>query len=268
MPIGNCKMCLHDKPLVQSHLMARGLYDYCRTADSEPIKMGAGIIMQTSRQTKDYLLCGQCEDVLNKGGENWILPKLATIEKSFPLYEMLSRVTPVFDEGDLRVYNTALIPEVAADKIAHFAVGMFWKASVHSWLGGETDPRIELGPYSEALRRFLLGHTTFPENVALLVEIVPPSAASIGILDPCERVCDQWHTFFCYVPGILFALSVGKQLSEEIRTGCFVGNSNHPLLVSNNIHEKLEGLLKEKYFSTPKSRQLQAAMEAQRRRRR
>ncbi len=266
MPIGNCKMCLKDKQLVQSHLMARGLYDYCRAADSEPIKMGAGIIMQTSRQTKDYLLCGECEDLLNKGGENWILPKLATIEKSFPLYEMLSIATPAFDEGEFRAYNAAQIPEIAVDKIAHFAVGMFWKASVHSWLGGEANPRIELGPYSEALRKFLVGLTSFPENVALLVEIVPPSAASIGILDPCERVRDQWHTFFCYVPGVLFALSVGKQLSEEVRVGCFAGNSNHPLLVSNDIHEKLDGLLKKKYFSTPKSRKLQATLNARKKR--
>jgi len=246
--------------------MARGLYDLCRSADSEPVKVASTIVMPTSRQTKDYQFCVECEDVLNKGGESWVLPRLATNDKNFPLYETLLRATPVFDEGDLQAYYAAAIPEIAVDKIMHFALGMFWKASVHSWRGGETKSRIELGPVSEALRRFLLDQGPFPENIALMVEVVPPSAASILFLDPCEREYHQWRTFFCYVPGILFALSVGEYISEALKTGCFVANPHHPIVVSNNIHDKLEDLLKRKYFSTRKSEKLQATLEARKNR--
>ena len=67
MPIGKCRMCLHEKTLVRSHLMPAALYDYCRKGEHRPIKVGGGFVMPTDRQTQDYLLCEDCEDVLNTG---------------------------------------------------------------------------------------------------------------------------------------------------------------------------------------------------------
>lgn len=68
MPIGKCKMCLQEKALVKSHLMPSALYDYCRKGEHRPIKVGGGFVIPTDRQTQDYLLCTDCEDVLNSGG--------------------------------------------------------------------------------------------------------------------------------------------------------------------------------------------------------
>ena len=135
MPIGKCKMCLHEKMLVRSHLMPAALYDYCRKGEHRPIKVGMGFVVPTDRQTQDYLLCEDCEDVLNSGGERWILDKLATWERTFPLYDVLTKVPPLFDEDGMVVYLAGQNPEIAVEKLTHFALGLFWKASVHSWMG-------------------------------------------------------------------------------------------------------------------------------------
>lgn len=172
-------MCLSEKQLVRSHLMSSFVYDYCRKGKHSPIKVGGGIILPTDRQTKDYLLCQECEDVLNRGGEGWIADKLATWERTFPLYDILTEQKPSFDEDGGAVYLAAENPEIKVDKLAHFALGLFWKASVHSWSGSGTSPRIELGPYSDKIRRWLRGESEFPEHVFLLVVVEKPSNAQI-----------------------------------------------------------------------------------------
>lgn len=148
MAIGACKMCRRQKNLMSSHLMPAALYDYCRKGEHRPIKVGGGFVLPTDRQTQDYLLCEACEHVLSKGGEEWIANKLATWERHFPFYDLLTRTPPLFDEDGMTVYLAAQNPEIDVMKITHFALGLFWKASVHSWKKGSTEPRIELGPYS------------------------------------------------------------------------------------------------------------------------
>src|SRR6266850_1626361 len=89
--MSQCSLCLEDKELVKSHLIPRAMYDYCRTADSEPVLMTTEVMMQTSRQLQDHLLCKLCEDVLNVGGEQWLLPLLARIDQTFPLLGIVEK---------------------------------------------------------------------------------------------------------------------------------------------------------------------------------
>src|SRR5579859_3058254 len=147
-----CALCLESKKLVSSHLIPQAIYDFCRTKDSEPIFMSAKVVMPSSRQAQHPLLCRACEEALNKEGENWLVPRLATMDKKFPLLDLLEHNQPDVKpdiEGDLTAYVAARNPAIEINKIIHFAMGVFWKASIHSWEGGKSDPRIELGPYGE-----------------------------------------------------------------------------------------------------------------------
>lgn len=144
MPLGKCKMCLKEKALVSSHLMPAALYDYCRKEEHRPIKVGDGFVIPTDRKTQDYLLCQECEDLLNKGGEKWIADKLATWERSFPLYDLLTKVPPEFDEDGMIVYSAAKNSDIEVNKLEHFALGLFWKAAVHSWRGSTRNPRMPI----------------------------------------------------------------------------------------------------------------------------
>jgi hypothetical protein len=193
-------MCLQQKILVKSHLMPAALYDYCRKGEHRPIKVGGGFVIPTDRQTQDYLLCDNCEDLLNNGGERWILSKLATWERTFPLYDLLTKIPPLFDEDGMVAYLAAQNPEIEVEKLTHFALGLFWKASVHSWKGGTTDPRIDLGPYSEEIRKWLRGQNVFPKNVYLIVVMEKPQKAQITMNDPYEGVRQGWRTHFFHVP--------------------------------------------------------------------
>jgi len=71
-----------------------------------------------------------------------------------------------------RAYAAVRNPEIKPDKLIHFALGMFWKASVHSWKGGVREPLIDVGPYRETVRKFVRGEIPFPERMALTIGAV------------------------------------------------------------------------------------------------
>jgi hypothetical protein len=149
MPVQKCPMCLEMKDVMSSHLIPAALYDYCRAGDERPVRIGDGVVMQTDRQVQAPLLCSSCEQVLNRGGETWANSKFARLGGNFPLYEMITAVTPVVPN----LYPTASNPLIDREKLTHFALGIFWKASVHSWRGRDKTPLIGLGPYSDSIRK-------------------------------------------------------------------------------------------------------------------
>jgi len=258
MPLGKCRMCLHDKVLVKSHLMPAALYDYCRKGEHRPIKVGGGFVIPTDRQTQDYLLCEDCEGVLNDGGERWILDKLATWERTFPLYDVLTKVAPLFDEDGMVVYLAAQNPEIEVEKLTHFALGLFWKASVHSWREDTTYPRIDLGPYSEEIRKWLRGQNGFPKYVYPVVVIEKPQRAQITMNDPYEGIRQGWRTHFVHVPGVLFMMALGKTVDDSVRA-LAITNAGNPINVSDALTDDFEKLMVE---TLRKSRKTQAYLRA------
>jgi hypothetical protein len=98
-----CRLCTEDKPLCESHLMSSGIYKYCYSDDSPPVMFNSRIMMQTNREVKDRLLCFDCEQRLNRGGENWLVPLLARVDGTFPICDYLLKATPLFDEPDFKL---------------------------------------------------------------------------------------------------------------------------------------------------------------------
>jgi hypothetical protein len=206
-----CPLCLEDKELVSSHLIPRAMYDYCRTPDSEPVLMTSRVVMQTSRQLQHRLLCQDCEDVLNKGGENWLLPLLATMDKKFPLLDIIEQFEPDVVDGELRTYAASRNPAIKIDKLIHFMMGVFWKASIHSWEGGSKTPRIEFGPYGERVRTFLREETPFPENMGLVLNVLPREKALVSFSLPYRNPMHECHGFTFHIPGVLCCVECGKK---------------------------------------------------------
>ena len=238
--------------------MPAAVYDYCRKGKHSPIKVGEGFVVPTDRQTQDYLLCEDCEDVLNKGGERWILDKLTTWERSFPLYDLLTKASPLFDEDGMVVYLAAQNPEIEVVKLTHFALGLFWKASAHSWKGATADPRIGLGPYSEEIRKWLRSEGEFPKHVYLVVVVEKPLKAQITMNDPYEGIRQEWRTYFVHVPGVLFMMALGKTVDESVRA-IAINNAGNPITVSDALTGDFEKLMVE---SLRKSNKTQAFLRA------
>lgn len=235
MKTGKCPGCLKTKLLVSSHLVSRVVYDYLRTDKLHPIVLAGGEVRATSEQLQAELLCDGCEGMLNEGGEKWIAGKLCTVERNFPLYDLLCRQAPVDNDADGPLFAAGTNPEIAVNKILHFAFGVFWKASVYPWEFGQ----ISLGPYSEAIRIWLRGEAAFPRNIALNVIVSRPSAAQIMMNPPYQTTAQPCHTYLFHVPGVLFRLNVGKQIPAEERALCFYSSAGHFIIVSDTITKKI-----------------------------
>jgi hypothetical protein len=253
-------MCLLEKPLVSSHLMPAALYEYCRKGEHKPIRIGDGFLLPTDRQTQTHLLCYDCEDVLNRGGETWLLDKLATWERTFPLYDLLADGTPDLDEEGMALYFAAKNPQLKTDKVTHFALGMFWKASVHAWGAKDVDSRIDLGPCSDRIRRWLLGDSEFPKNVYLVASVSRPQRAQITLNDPYESKHQGWRSFILHVPGLLFMLNVGKTVDESMRWLCLNNNLGHPISVCDDLMKNFEWILATNFQLARKTRSFLKSM--------
>jgi hypothetical protein len=234
---GKCKLCLLDKPLCESHLVPAAIYKYCWEGDLAPLRFTVDEIGHSDEELTAYLLCQKCEDRLNRDGENWLAPKLARIGGSFPLYDLIVKEKPdIVQEPLFSGYACGRNKKVAFRKITNFAIGVFWKASVHSWHAKRIGPRIDLGEYREAFRLFLMRKGKFPEHAALSVTISPPDKALISFNIPDLRGRTPCHQYVFNIPGVSFVLSVGKRVPAELRRMCFATNPLHYALVADLSH--------------------------------
>jgi hypothetical protein len=191
---------------------------------------------------------------LNQGGESWIAEKLATWERTFPLHDLLTKQLPDFDEEGMAVYFATKNPEIKVDKLTHLALGIFWKASVHSWSGTRKDPRIELGPYSDGIRTWLRGESEFPRHIYLVAVLSRPQRAQITMVDPYEAIRQEWRSFFFHIPGLLFVLNVGKTVDETMQYLCIQNNPAHPVNISDKLTDQFEQLFVENFRQARKTK--------------
>jgi hypothetical protein len=151
---------------------------------------------------------------------------------------------------DVKAYAAARNPELRVEDLTHFALGIFWKASAHAWRSGPSTPtsRIDLGPFAEAVRLFLLGIGPFPEHVALGVAVMPPPVTTLISYLPREGTRSSGVRHFSYyVPGVLFMLSIGAEVSRDTTSGCFYNNPLHPILIKD-LSEEVQRHPKKLYF--------------------
>jgi hypothetical protein len=233
MPVKKCPLCLETKEVVSSHLMPAALYDYCREPGREPVAFNEKLVLESSRQLQHPLLCQSCEENLNKNGETWILPLFARYDGSFPFHEILTKMEPAVTDGEIRAFATARNPEIHAEMLSHFAMGIFWKSAVHSWSGARKEPQISLGPYAEAVRRYLRGESGFPAHMALLIGVLPVPVNHIAFTAPYQGRSTKWHNFVLYILGIEFTLLAGRGIDPETHAASFSGNIERPILLFN-----------------------------------
>ena len=183
-----------------------------------------------------------------------MLPPLATMDGKFPFYDVLAKVPPDVADDEVKGYAAARNPDIDVQKLAHFALAVFWKASVHSWSGSRTEPQIELGKYGEELRKFLRGEAPFPKYMGLTVGVLPPPVKQISFCQPyCVSVI-EFHQFLFYVPGIAYALSVGRAIGD-IKENCVLSNPLHPI-VASDISGDILGIFRKISASAHKSQKL------------
>jgi hypothetical protein len=119
------------------------------------------------------------------------------------------------DNDGTAVYTANSIPEIDVEKLVYFGVSIFWRAGAHTWKHGKETVHIQLGPYLEPLRLFLLDQSPFPGRMALSLRVFSNNIMALSGYDPSSvrRAGCQLHLFS--IPGLVFSLLVGQRVSHE-----------------------------------------------------
>src|ERR1017187_6939585 len=134
---------------------------------------------------------------------------------SFRIRDILQNANPLSTNRDIQVYETASIPDFNSDALIYFAMSVIWRAAVHEWSVNGEPYQIELGPYEERVRAFLLGRSLFPDRVALITRVSShPTMLEIAYL-PQHANKNGYQLFKFGIPGVVFMALVGGKIPQR-----------------------------------------------------
>jgi hypothetical protein len=216
-PTGTCALCqTADVELIDSHIVPRWLYkrvaEFHPEAGSSLVEVSDGNALLQSKQTKDFLLCGNCENLLSKS-ETYAAQVVLQPDDTFPL---LDRAQSLYDNDSLKIVS---VNEFDTAKLTHFAVSVFWRADV-----AQIEPIVHLGGDLKAFREYLLDRVSLPASADLIVTLIKPRPGLLRVdqvLSFPQTQDDQpcHHEFFAC--GIRFMLFTSNTLPVEQREFSF-----------------------------------------------
>jgi hypothetical protein len=235
--LGKCRLCLHDRVELQdSHYLSKGIYKRLHSEDSKnphPVLITKTGTVQKSSQLKTRLFCKVCEDRLNSGGETWVLNHCLQADGSFPLRDILSSRAPDLQSPGVptKIYSAQGIPEINVAKLAYFAASIFWRGSVHGWNDDGSIP-IDLGPFQERFRKYMLGEESYPRDACLWVYVREKGRLEQLTFTPTQGRADGLHTCRFPMPGLAFLLIVSKNTPATHRNICLVNAPGNPIFLT------------------------------------
>jgi hypothetical protein len=213
--IGDCRLCsARDVRLNDSHILPKWSYrlagDPARTLGfSSPVHIDSGNSYTSSRQSKEYLLCDECEQRLGKD-EGYVRALAAQEDNRLGLLDL---VTPT--PSQLPNYLVARLGSLELQAIARFGASVFWRASV----SGLRDCRgLRLWKNQvEELRGYVLATRPWSVEMCLmlygLVEDAgqPSNHGHTTVFPTSYRSGEHgWHQFA--VCGLVFTLALGDKV--------------------------------------------------------
>jgi hypothetical protein len=91
--------------------------------------------------------------------------------------------------------------------------------------------------------------------MGLVLAVSPREKALISASLPYRNPIREHHGFTFHIPGILFALSVGRRLGPDMPLICFATNPAHPILVAD-LAQDIAGVGASIFSKAHKSRKL------------
>lgn len=223
-----CELCRKRKPLCKSHYLGKAVEKLCRGDGDDAVMMTPKVIMARQRQLWAHLLCRDCEERLNRFGETPVL-KLLDNGSRFPLLQRMESGIALKDErGTLTFSGSAM--EIDTDALAHFALGILWKGSVHKWSTAEKQTTsVALGSFKETIRKFLLGESGFPCDVYVLVAACEDKGSRGMVFAPSLVNGSRNRMFGILVRGIWFHVITDKTAPSGTKELCCVQSGKKTL---------------------------------------
>ena len=261
MQHGICKLCLRQADLLDSHYIPKRAYsmNMARSLKNPyPVTLALGRAKQVSDQLHGHTFCGECEDLLNKNGEKWVLANVPKDYKSaFPLQEALIASSPTYITENINVYAGRKIPAFNLDSLIYFGMSVFWRGAARAWMSstGAVAPPVDLGEFFEPIRQYLLGGQV-PDSVFIVVTIHNLKSVGNAAL-PVHRATGQYGDFYWfYLNGLGFALYLGNTTPLPIRNVCAYHNPDGPVVVDVGFGQMVYDFIKNQLNSSEKSEHL------------
>lgn len=213
-----CALCGKQSILQDSHLLPKWAYKRLQKTDKgrdDPIHVANGSAFYTSDQTKQHLLCEECEQRFSKR-EDYV-SRLTTSGNSG--LKILQYVTQLDTPKKVLV---ELSDEIDAAKLSYFAISIIWRSHV-------MHRGCHLGSYEPQFRRYLLEEAPFPSFAVLSMGIPEPSSRCENpqnwVTAPSsQRVDALWlHGFM--LCGLVFRCFVGRAIKPEMKQICLAGTN-------------------------------------------
>ncbi len=233
---GKCRLCLQEKELRASHLLPKSLYRLIRMARGHQeqglVVITREIVTHTDSQVWAHLLCNSCEGKFAKA-ESWALRHCNRGSGAFRLLDMVEALPVLSEINGTKLVAAAGVPEFDAELLGYFAMSVFWRSSVHNWMSHRTSIKIELGPYEDPLRGYLLGDGPLPDGMFLHVEVIEKRNPLQLASTPAVRNKGRFRYFDFRIPGLRFRLYVGKAVPDSIMATCILRAKEQFLFIRN-----------------------------------
>ena len=170
-------------------------------------------VQLTAKQLWAHLLCAACEDILGANesyAHQWVNRK-----DHFPLLERMN-VAVSFRRTLHGLEFSGTDIGVSTERLAHFALGIFWRANAHNWktLGLQTTS-IDLGALAEPIRLYLRGEGPFPDGIVLLMTVCTGHGSQGLVSTPSPTKGGMYPAFSMMVRGIKIRARNGRQFSRR-----------------------------------------------------
>jgi len=236
--IGTCKLCLQVKELCQSHYIPKSVYRlFHKRQLGDPVVMTPNLVLSTSQQIRDYLLCLDCEARFSIA-EKYVVACMAR-DGGFPLRDKLQG-KPSSPAGKYLRFS-GLQAGIDTDKIAYFAISMVWRGAVHAWATIDRQCTAEIVvPNLEALRRYLLGETPLPDDTRVFVLVCADMISQLHVQAPfMVNGPGNENLFEMMIAGILMQVGIQRDPRER-DLWCAVHTPDRAIFFGDNESNTLD----------------------------
>jgi hypothetical protein len=222
---GQCRLCLNQAELQDSHFIPQAAYKRLRGEGKNPhpfVNDGRKAI-QTAAQTRAHLLCHDCEQRLCKQGEDAFFRYCYHEPGKFKLLNVLREQKPMVENERWAAYVVPDSENSVVEQIGYLGLSILWKSAAHSWKDrGGTLPSIILGSqYQEQVRQYLFGGGPFLEHGAMVVEVSDENNRLISVVGtPTTFKHPTNHLHLIDLCGIRFNLLVGSRIPPQLKNLC------------------------------------------------